>query len=235
MREEKLKSIRKFGKVGYIVLTIFLTILISVFTIATVLTFIFGKNLRMIKEANIKKDILIEVKADKNAVESLEKLAPYIKVGDSDDYQSDPDEDDYRIEEKEIEKTEDEYIFRLKGNNETRMYLSNLTKVLIASALAFIVTIINILLFRSIFRILRDGESPFSQDLVKSLKVFALSILPWTLLAGVFEYFTTGMIFQRPFRFSLDLNILIYVAIIYVIAKIFEYGVDLQTESDDIV
>ncbi|MDO5026656.1 MAG: DUF2975 domain-containing protein [Tissierellia bacterium] len=225
MRKEKLENIKKFGKIGYIISTIVLIIIIAAFTLIPLVGLVAGDGLKALKQANIKRNISVEIKVDKNYVEGNIKNGTIKGL----------DIDDMDISDWQVKDINGEKLISLKGNSETKLGASNIVRSAIFLELALLLLIINILMFRSIFKSLRDYPSPFSQDIVRKLKVFAMSLVPWIFFGGVFDYISSGAILEADYHLSVDANSLFFIAIIYVLSKIFEYGLDLQTESDDIV
>lgn len=77
-------------------------------------------------------------------------------------------------------------------------------------------------------------SSPFDEDVIKKLKMFAFSLIPWALVNSV----STGMsslIFSGNSKLSLNLNIgiIVIVLVILALSYIFQYGAVLQKESDE--
>lgn len=226
MREKKLENIRKFGKIGYVFSTFVLIFSIALFSILIFYSIAFNKNIKSLKKVNIIKDLSMDMKFDGKFDKKEYKKNPiYImfdnKYGAIDDESLNFDNGKTQV--------------NLKSKVAEEVNVSRFWRISIGVCAGIIVYIINLLLFRSIFKTLRDDNSPFNIDMVRKLKRFALSFIPWIFISSVFDYINSRGVFEQDFYISINLNSLIFVAIIYILAKIFEYGVDLQVESDDIV
>lgn len=226
MRDKKLEDIRKFGKYGYVFSTYVLIFGVVLFAILLFFSLRFNKNIRSLEEVKIKNDIIVNMKFRGLISEEDYKNNP-IKIILDNNYES--------SEEISTNQKDGETYITLKGNKYKDVNLSEFWKVLITVFIAIILYVINILIFRSIFKTLRDDESPFNKSIVEKLKVFALSLTPWIFISSIIEGIVSSGVFENHFEISISLNMLVFVAVIYLLARIFEYGVDLQVESDDIV
>ena len=82
-------------------------------------------------------------------------------------------------------------------------------------------TEISAYLAKKMAKALENCNSPFEENVIKSMKHFAFSMIPWGIIYG---YFFNSLILTV-------LIVLIVMAIVY----IFSYGAELQHESDDTV
>lgn len=226
MREKKLENIRRFGNYGYIFSTIALVFVIALFVIVMIFSISYGKEFKSIEKLSIKNGVRTDIKLKDGVSKDDFKKSPINIIFDGIDI--DLDEAEYKT-------SEGGTVAVIKGQKNKEFDFSHITNYLIYIAISFFVAIINILLFRSIFKTLRDDASPFNLNIVKKLKIFAISIVPWMFLGNIFEYLRTKSMFYFDYTLSIDLNSLFYISIVYVLAKIFEYGVDLQVEIDDTV
>lgn len=80
----------------------------------------------------------------------------------------------------------------------------------------------------------RFCDSPFDDKVIKKMRNFAISLIPWavvtTFSAGALEYYLIG---NQSINFSLNLNIIFIILIVFALTYIFKYGAQLQKESDE--
>ena len=80
----------------------------------------------------------------------------------------------------------------------------------------------------------RDCESPFEERVIRRMKQFAYSLIPWAVLSSI-----SGSLDQRLWMaggglsFDLNVGMIVVVLVILALAYIFQYGAILQRESDE--
>lgn len=109
----------------------------------------------------------------------------------------------------------------------------------LAWVIASAIVILGLLLVSIIFagrlaKSFRDCESPFEERVIRRMKQFAYSLIPWAVLSSV-----AGSLEQRlwmaggGFSFELNVGMIVVVLVILALAYIFQYGAILQRESDE--
>ena len=80
----------------------------------------------------------------------------------------------------------------------------------------------------------RDCASPFEDNVIKRLKVFAYSLLGWAVIPGVAGAIVSSL-FTSTYSFNLSFNLgtVFVVLILLALAYIFQYGAVLQKESNE--
>lgn len=111
---------------------------------------------------------------------------------------------------------------------------SDLVKVFVFATLFFASCAVSLFLLQKLFKVLSSCESPFCADFVSKLRTFGYSLLPLALFASVGE--TLAVRFLSGGNSSgvlIQWGILIAFAVALCLASVFNYGVQLQKESDE--
>lgn len=230
MREKKLKEIHNFGKIGYIITTIAMILVIVSLVIMTVLL---GVSHKVYREIPIER---LDVKSGINAEAVISKELTKEQIEDL------PlnvifDEMEVKFEDLDVNNTDGKTIVSYQGDRTKTLEIPSLVKYMAFPLVALLIVIINIYLFRNIFKRLRDDRTPFTHEMVNTLKVYAVSLAPWMFTEGVYEVFKNTMLLKNSDYYSFTINFtpIFYLCLVLVLSKIFEYGVDLQVENDDTV
>lgn len=89
-------------------------------------------------------------------------------------------------------------------------------------------------MIRRLFAVLATCESPFCAELVKKMKAFGFSLLPVALFATIGETLATAFLSAgRDAGICIQWGILIAFAVTMCLVTVFQYGVQLQKESDE--
>ncbi len=101
---------------------------------------------------------------------------------------------------------------------------------LLYCALAFV----SLLFLGFLLKELSKCASPFDEKIIKGLKMFAYSLIPWVLIKTVKESVTATVFYGKGnINFNIDITMIVVVLIILALAYIFSYGAVLQQESDE--
>ena len=80
----------------------------------------------------------------------------------------------------------------------------------------------------------RYCESPFTEEIVKSMRSLAFALIPMALLSSTGEAVTDSLMTGRlNIVVGVDLAVVLLVLLIFLLAAIFRYGAMLQQESDE--
>ncbi len=117
--------------------------------------------------------------------------------------------------------------------------IKNFISIVAATAGVITMALINFFFIRSLCNAFKNCTSPFEDNVVKKLRNLAFSLIPWTVLGSLtsilsgaaFSTFMMGS--KQRFTVSIDLSMLLVVAIILMLSYIFKYGAVLQQESDE--
>lgn len=109
-----------------------------------------------------------------------------------------------------------------------------LALMLVSSAFQIAVYAV-ILLFISRFgKVLQTSETPFSPKCIKFLKIAAYVLLAWSIVGGIINMATRGVITGHfILGYSLDFGMLLVSLSFLMVVYILQYGAELQRESDE--
>ena len=106
--------------------------------------------------------------------------------------------------------------------------------ILIMGIIYLGVSIVSVTFFEMLFKSLATCVSPFSDEVIKGLKRFAFSLIPWVFM-GIMRTAVAGIVTSGRLDLKFDVNItmIAVVLIVLALAYIFSYGAVLQQESDE--
>lgn len=116
----------------------------------------------------------------------------------------------------------------------TEINIRNLAWVIASAIVILGLLLVGIIFAGRLAKSFRDCESPFEERVIRRMKQFAYSLIPWAVLSSV-----AGSLEQRlwmaggHFSFDLNLGMIVVVLVILALAYIFQYGAILQRESDE--
>ncbi len=117
--------------------------------------------------------------------------------------------------------------------------IKNFTSIVAATVGVITMALINCFFIRSLCNAFKSCSSPFEENIVKKLRNLAFSLIPWTVLGSLTSILSGAAIStflmgsKQRFTVSIDLSMLLVVAIILMLSYIFKYGAVLQQESDE--
>ena len=79
---------------------------------------------------------------------------------------------------------------------------------------------------------LKKCHSPFEENVIKKMRNFAFSLIPWIVLSSITGSVATSS-FGGGFNVSINLGTVIIVLAVFALVFIFKYGANLQKESDE--
>ena len=109
------------------------------------------------------------------------------------------------------------------------MIASELTICLIAAVLIITKMVVDNII--KLFTNIHDGDTPFTLDNVNYIKRIA-NLLIITLIVEIFGNAIVTLLFGDILNISIGLNNILYILIIYVLSYIFEYGYEIQLDSN---
>lgn len=222
MKNEKIQKINTLGKVGRIVLTV-----IKILTLIGLIATLVGGIISLCVIPFVKNTTLATVNGKADFTVESEEF-PYSKqifgeILESDDFNFDMfgikfDIDSAKGSNNSVTTIDAEVN---EFNIKTVPVLLAVGGILFASALVLASVFVMIIFARKMAKALESCNSPFEESVIKSMKHFAFSMIPWGIIFG---YFFNSLIMTI-------LLVLVVMAIVY----IFSYGAELQQESDDTV
>lgn len=80
----------------------------------------------------------------------------------------------------------------------------------------------------------RDCHSPFEENIIKKMRYFAYSLIPWVIASTVIEGIESKIISGgQSAVVSIDVGMILVVLVVFLLVSIFKYGAELQQESDE--
>lgn len=219
MENKNLKSIHKIGKAGKIIALISQILLI----IALVASLITGFTMLALPND------FIEVKGAGNAdvtVRSGGKLvSSVVDLNDLEELNFDFDMFGVKAKAKtEIENVSDDVkIYHIDANADGITGREIKISAIVGSfsgSLAIILVMIAAVFAKKLAKALENCPSPFDESVTKAMKAFGFSLIPWAVL----KLFMGNMA---------GVSIALMVVVVLLIMKIFQYGAELQKESDE--
>lgn len=116
----------------------------------------------------------------------------------------------------------------------TEIRIQNLAWVIVSTIVILGLLLVGIIFAGRLAKSFRDCESPFEESVIRRMKQFAYSLIPWAVLSSI-----SGSLDQRLWMaggglsFDLNVGMIVVVLVILALAYIFQYGAILQRESDE--
>lgn len=227
MKNEVKNKINLFGKVGKIITSIIIVVLLvaeGFLLVGGVIAAVVPKDAVTVKATGV-----LEANVDSNYF-GFEGGEISVKAGSNDIKLGRVDDSNLKTENKDG---------NLKINAETKDLSFNLTDALFF-IIYLIVKLASILVglyfFKALMKAFKVCDTPFSGTVVKKLSNFAISLIPCGAV-----YVISDSLLGSVFTGSMNLDIMsftmpaAFVIIIFVLAMVFKYGAKLQNEYDETV
>ena len=233
-KNDAIVKINKYGKAG----TIITRILLVLIGIGTVTTLIAGIALMAIpKEAmQFSVDGTVNVTFDP---EALGAPLPEDEIDRLKDFANNPSLHaginmgtiSYELD--NIEMIDGKIVASSNGST-TNISLSRFSAGCFIATIALVLTFISMLFGSKLCKAFEKCESPFEDNVIKKMKHFAISLLPWALFSSIPEsYFNSLLNNNLRMTFDLNMPVVFTVLIILALTVVFKYGGELQKESDE--
>ena len=234
MNNTNIKKINTAGLVGYI-LSIILIIGVIVAMVGIVICTI---GAAAISDNNINVKIATNVEINSTG-DFLKKLGSFISIDGIDDLSSLAEDakdnikvNDEDLAELQVQENDSGFVINAKTNEIT----INMKKIIVAliAALIFLV-FVNYALFmlKALMNSLKKCETPFSEEIINRMTKFSYAIIIVVVLNTILSGFWSSL--TTSYNYQLDINVesILFVAIIYILIVVFKYGAKLQKESDE--
>ena len=234
MKEQAISKINKMGKAGSII-----TIILRIFVILGLVgTIVAAMVLASLPEDTLRIRIAGKANIDVN-------LAAIVGENEAKNVLADKDLSEYGYEkgsELDLEgvsygidklETEGSHIL-MSGNGEMGDFnLRKLVGPLVAAALHLVMTLITLFFIGALFKAVEKCQSPFEENVIKKMRMFAYSLIPWVVFSSISDMASQGIFNNRQFSLSVNFNMVFIVLMILALTYIFQYGAVLQRESDE--
>lgn len=128
---------------------------------------------------------------------------------------------------------DDKLVASSTGNTDD-ISLRNLGFAVLSASVALILTMISLTFGSKLCKAFEKCETPFEENVIKTMRNFAISLLPWALYSSVPETVINSVLNNSlKINLNLDLNIIFAVLVIFALSTVFKYGAELQRESDE--
>ena len=235
MKEDAISKINKMGKAGSII-TIILRIFVILGLVGTIVAALVlavlpedTLHIRIAGKANV--DVNLASVVGKNAAEEALADIDLSEYGYEKGAELDLEGVSYGIDKLE---TKGSHIL-ISGNGEMGDFnLRKLVGPLVAVTLHLIMTLITLFFIGALFKAVGKCQSPFEEDVIKKMRMFAYSLIPWVVFSSISDMASKGIFNNRvKFSLSVNFNMVFIVLMILALTYIFQYGAVLQRESDE--
>lgn len=226
MNEFSIEKINKVGKAGRIISTIA--------KICCIVGFI-GAMIGAVALILVPKGVITaEITSDAVMTVDANKLGTGINVHAIDNAEGTT----FSLEDEEftiVAKEEADNVYTVTGvGTPEKIDIHNFFVVAIVAAVLVAVYGVNAHFAGKLFKEFETCESPFTEGIVKKMKMLGYSLIPWVFIGGAVDA-AKDSILSGKVDITLDINVAMVFAVIIVLflAYIFEYGAKLQQESDE--
>ena len=234
MKNSSIKKINTAGKIGYII-SIFLIIAVIAAMVAicicTVGALAISKN-----NINVKVATNINVNSTGNFLGKLNSFVFIDGVKDLNALTEDAKEgiklDDKDITELKVEEKNGGLVIDAKID-EITISMNKIIVSLIATFVFLGAVTVSLYMVKALMKSLKNCESPFSEDVIKNMTRFAISLVCVIILEVICSGFWSSLKAASSYELSIDLGSILLVAVIYILVTVFKYGAKLQQESDE--
>lgn len=124
--------------------------------------------------------------------------------------------------------------FKADANTIKSDIKTSVIPLIIMGAVVCALSFVSLIFLRRLCRNFETCSTPFSDEIIRGLKDFAYSLIPWVLIRTLTNSLTSSFfIGDLNINWSIDLSMVIVVLVILALAYIFSYGAVLQQESDE--
>mgnify|MGYP002624554176 CR=1 FL=1 len=138
---------------------------------------------------------------------------------------------DEDIDELSIKETENGVSIQAKTGK--KVFTGNKLVGSMISAVLYLAAITAMLyMLKALMKALKTCDTPFAENVVKGIERFGWSLIPVIVLS----MFTEAMwqrVISGVFELSLNLEGILVLAVVFILAMVFRYGAELQKESDE--
>ncbi len=250
MKTDTIKKAHRFGKLGSII-TMILAIVTAIMTVAAVIATVFTASLpEDAVVVSMKNNAEISINAEKFDT-FWNMLADGFSYSSSDDPSgmlsdgekiNPPEDQEMRMNISFFNNDFSSAVIRTQDGRkvidavtDASVYRSGDLVVVLAFIAVFLVSVVvSLWILRGLFKVIQKCETPFSEALVKKMKLFSFSLLPVAVCASIAETLSASfMSAGRDAGICIQWGVIIAFAVAMCLVTVFNYGVRLQRESDE--
>lgn len=232
-KEKAIKKINEYGNAGKIITVIMIVCVVLALvttTVASIAMFVMPDSLFEL-EIGTQGKLTIDFNSIEAEMEDsdIERMAALIDTGSAG-----VNLGVIRMKLDEAEVVGDSKLVATSNENIGVLSFSDIGKVLLVAVASLILTLISLIFANRLCIAFKTCESPFSEEVIKRMRVFAWSLLPWAVFSSVTEEVVNNLFGNNvEIGISLDMNIIFTVLVILALTVVFRYGAMLQQESDE--
>lgn len=232
-KEEAIRRINKYGKIGKILATIG----IIVAGIATFVTLVAVIGVNCIPQNLITLTVKggVEAAIDTNALPpspSEAELDTIVNAINSKHTNAGVNLGSVKFDLTEAY-AENGVIYASSGIGSKAFTLSSLSSLMIASVITSALTIVSLVFGRMLCKAFQMCTTPFEDNVIKKIRYFAFSLIPWALVSNLPEEVANRMFSQGVNIANVNMDVIFIVLIVLALSMVFKYGAMLQKESDE--
>jgi len=111
--------------------------------------------------------------------------------------------------------------------------LKSLSGLMIASVITSIFTIVTLVFGRMLCKAFQLCSTPFEDNVIKKIRYFAFSLIPWAIVSKLPEGVANAMFSQGVKISNINMDVVYIVLVVLALSMVFKYGAMLQQESDE--
>ena len=139
----------------------------------------------------------------------------------------------------DVEEGETEY--RVEGSKvyfdsetETATFsFTSLAMTFLFMALVCLFSFFTFLCLGFLFKAFARCNSPFDEQVIKKMRLFAISLIPWSVFSMIGNFMLANMSGAPKVTLSINIAVVFTIIVIFALTYIFKYGAVLQQESDE--
>ncbi len=241
MDSKSKKSINTIGRIGKVISTIMLVL--TILGAAAVLACTVCAAVLPKETIDITFDGDIELSSAGTLFEKLDKLFDIKQDGDGAKVSLagtgavtvDIAGDDDILKDSELIRTDRGYKIDIDKRT-VSLNTGRVVYCLAVSLLSLICTAVVLIMIRSLMKSLEACDTPFCDEIIKKMKRFGWSLVPFVFLRGLEKTAWNSIASNASnFGISIDFTFIVGILVVFMLAIIFSYGARLQKESDETV
>lgn len=134
-------------------------------------------------------------------------------------------------------KAEGSRMMMTAGGDLTTFNLRSCTWALAGAIVMLVVLFVSVVFAGRLAKAFRDCRTPFEGKVIRTMKQFAYSLLPWSVISGIVCHLESRIWISgvSGWNISIDVTTIVISLVILALAYIFQYGAVLQQESDETI
>lgn len=119
--------------------------------------------------------------------------------------------------------------------NHLRFDLLDLMKLIIAGMIKLAAVIVPLFFFKALMKAFMTCDTPFCDNVIKKMRAFAIALIPSMIVSSITNSVLGLIMFDSLSVGGFDLIPAVFVFVVFILTTIFRYGAQLQKEHDETV